>query len=60
MSLVTPSEEVNRISVPSLFPTPPPFAVVFRLASVTETNTGKSASDEEPETLVWSIVTGLR
>src|ERR1039457_4972277 len=59
-SFVTPSEAVNRISVPSGLPSLPPEYTACKVASVTENSMGKLARLDELDTLVWSTVTGLR
>ena len=42
------------------FATPPPLATVLRFGSVTDTNTGKFARFEDPDTWVWWIVMAFR
>jgi hypothetical protein len=51
---LAPLESVNKISDPSVL------ADCLRLASVTETSTGKLARAPAPETLLWSKVIFLR
>src|SRR5258706_11042606 len=53
-SFVTPSPAVNRMSFPLLC------ADACKLASVTEISTGKFVKANDPDTLVWSIVTDFR
>ena len=48
------------MSLPSLLPTLPPLATVFRFASVTETSTGKLAQIRGSRHLGGSIVIALR
>ena len=53
MSLVIPSEAVNKISLPLDWARACKFASAAR-----ETSNGKFVKPEEPETFVWSIVIG--